>query len=215
MPTRFCASSFSFHSFICTLFLFRASQLSLFLFLSLSSLPGGIYQAAGAGRLQHRLCQPALWTWDQEEEGERALQSVAAHVNTAKAGTKAKVRRGVWKLISLPRTQVCAYTETHSQPILVTECPAISSTAQSHDSPPQAPLCDGGRVQLVQWHCQLRPEFHLLHLDLLPAGWRRQGGGISGRTRLGVCAGRAGFSLSCFTGSIHLRSVLSLLNAWT
>lgn len=66
------------------------------LYLPLSSLPGGIYQAAGAGRLQHRLCQPTLWTWDQEEEGEK----------------------DVWILMSLLRTQVRTYTETHTQPML-------------------------------------------------------------------------------------------------
>lgn len=62
---------------------------------SLFSLPGGIYQAARTGGLQHRLCQPTLWTWDQEEEGEKALQSVAAHVNTARAALRAKVTQDV------------------------------------------------------------------------------------------------------------------------
>lgn len=42
--------------------------------------------------------------------------------------------------------------------------------APSHDAPAQAPLRDGGCVQLVQRHRELRPELHLLHLDLLPTG---------------------------------------------
>lgn len=52
--------------------------------------------------------------------------------------------------------------------------------APSHDSPPQAPLRDGGCVQLVQRHRELRPELHLLHLDLLPAGRRREGRRLPG-----------------------------------
>lgn len=53
--------------------------------------------------------------------------------------------------------------------MLLTARPA-NPAAPSHDSPPQAPIRDGGRFQLVQRHRELRPELHLLHLDLLPAG---------------------------------------------
>lgn len=83
-----------------------------------SSLPGGIYQAAGAGGLQHRLFQPTLWAWDQEEEGEK----------------------DVWILMSTPRTQVYVCWNTHTVNTLlhttVTSCPALSSAAPSHDPPP-------------------------------------------------------------------------------
>lgn len=67
------------------------------------------------------------------------------------------------------------------------EClPSSHRAAASHDSPPQAALGDGGRVQLVQRHRQLGPELHLLHLDLLPASGRRQGGGVSGKRQPSV-----------------------------
>lgn len=49
---------------------------SLCLSLSPTSMPGGIHQAAGAGGLQHRLCQPTFWTWDPEEEGEKGHSAV-------------------------------------------------------------------------------------------------------------------------------------------
>lgn len=70
--------------------------------------------------------------------------------------------------------------------------PALSSAAEGHDSPPEAPLRDGGRVQLVQRYRQLCSELHLLYLDLLPAGRRWQGCGFPGKAKLSVHPGQAG-----------------------
>lgn len=57
-------SSLIFFFFFVTLMPLLSCCTTVPLYLPLSSLPGGIYQAAGAGGLQHRLCQPTLWTWD-------------------------------------------------------------------------------------------------------------------------------------------------------